>query len=103
MRRLCNCRSSVVNAMAQDIETIEIVICLGSSCFARGNAENLAIIHEYVQKHDLKASIRLSGRLCQDRCKEGPNLAIGGQIHHGVSTATLRGLLNQLEHRTAEK
>ncbi len=89
--------------MTQDVDTIEIVICLGSSCFARGNAENLAIMQEYVAKHGLKASIQLSGRLCQDQCKEGPNLTIGGQIHHGVSATILRGLLNQVEHRTAEK
>ena len=89
--------------MSQELESIEIVICLGSSCFARGNAENLAIIQEYAEKHGMKASIRLSGKLCQDQCKEGPNLAIGGQIHHGVSPTTLRGLLHQLEHRTAEK
>ena len=92
-----------MRTMTQDIETVEIVICLGSSCFARGNAENLAIIQEYADNHGLKASIRLSGRLCQDQCKEGPNLAIGGQIHHGVNTTILRGLLNQLGHRTAEK
>jgi NADH:ubiquinone oxidoreductase subunit E len=90
--------------MTRDVEGFEIVICLGSSCFARGNAENLAIIHEYVEKHGLKASIRLSGRLCQDQCKKGPNLAMGRQIHHGISPASLRGLLNQLEQqRTAEK
>ena len=58
---------------------------------------------EHVAKHGLKASIRLSGRLCQDQCKQGPNLTIGGQIHHGVSATILRGLLNQVEHRTAEK
>lgn len=98
-----NCRCSVGHAMTHDMETIEIVICLGSSCFARGNTENLAIIQEYVGNHGLKASIRLSGRLCQDQCKEGPNLAIGGHVHHGVSAATLRGLLNQLGHRTEEK
>jgi len=88
--------------MTQEVETIEIVICLGSSCFARGNAENLAIIQEYVENHGLKTSIQLSGKLCQDQCKEGPNVAIAGQIHHGVSMTTLRALLNQLENRTAE-
>jgi NADH:ubiquinone oxidoreductase subunit E len=74
---------------------LEIEVCLGSSCFARGNSENLAIINEHVQSHGLKASVRLTGRLCQDQCKQGPNLMIGGVLHHGVTTARLRELLRE--------
>ena len=61
------------------------MVCLGSSCFARGNSENLAIIKQYVQSHGLNASVRLTGRLCQDQCKQGPNLTIGGELHHSVT------------------
>jgi NADH:ubiquinone oxidoreductase subunit E len=76
-----------------DESVIEIVVCLGSSCFARGNAENLALINQHVQKNGLKATVRLTGRLCQDQCKQGPNLMIGGVLHHGVTTDRLRSLL----------
>ena len=58
---------------------VEIVVCLGSSCFARGNSENLAMINAYVQSRGLVASVRLTGRLCQDECNQGPNLMIGGK------------------------
>lgn len=75
---------------------IEIVVCLGSSCFARGNGENLAILKEYVQSHATKAILRLSGKLCQEQCKQGPNLMIGGEMHHGVTAAKLRELLQQV-------
>ncbi len=81
--------------MLPDDGIVEIVVCLGSSCFARGNAENLAIINKHVESHGLNATVRLTGRLCQDQCKEGPNLAIGGVLHHGVTTAGLRELLQQ--------
>ena len=79
---------------------VEIVVCLGSSCFARGNSENLAIINAHVQSHGLKAAVRMTGRLCQDECMQGPNLSIGGEIHHGVSTAKLRELLQRIEAPT---
>jgi len=82
--------------MTSDGDCVEIVVCLGSSCFARGNSENLAIIDKYVQSHALNASVRLTGRLCRDECMQGPNIGIGGQIHHGVTTARLRELLEQL-------
>lgn len=82
--------------MPSDDEAVEIVVCLGSSCFARGNSAHLAAVTEYVQSHGLSASIRLCGRLCQDQCKEGPNLAIGGQIYHDVTASRMRELLQQL-------
>jgi NADH:ubiquinone oxidoreductase subunit E len=82
--------------MPTDDGIVEIVVCLGSSCFARGNSENLAIIDSYIENNGLKASVRLTGRLCQDQCKQGPNLTIGGDFHHGVTAARLRELLPQL-------
>jgi NADH:ubiquinone oxidoreductase subunit E len=81
--------------MAPDDGVVEIVVCLGSSCFARGNSENLAIINQHLKTHGLNASIRLTGKLCQDQCKQGPNLTIGGEFYHGVTAARLRELLQQ--------
>jgi len=82
--------------MPTDDGIIEIVVCLGSSCFARGNSENLAIINSHIENNGLIASVRLTGRLCQDQCKQGPNLTIGGDFHHSVTAARLRELLQQL-------
>jgi NADH:ubiquinone oxidoreductase subunit E len=82
--------------VTQDKGAVEIVVCLGSSCFARGNANNLELINKYVQSHGLGATVRITGRLCQDECMQGPNLSIGGEIHHGVTTAKLYELLEQL-------
>ena len=82
--------------MASDDGAVEIVVCLGSSCFARGNSENPAIINQHVKTHGLSASIRLTGKLCQDQCMQGPNLSIGGDLYHSVTAAKLRELLQQL-------
>ncbi len=82
--------------MSTDEGVVEIVVCLGSSCFARGNSDNLAIINSHVQSHELNVSVRVTGRLCRDECMQGPNLSIGGEIHHGVTTARLRELLQLL-------
>ncbi|MGD0546589.1 MAG: (2Fe-2S) ferredoxin domain-containing protein [Terracidiphilus sp.] len=93
--------------MNADENIVEIVVCLGSSCFARGNADNLTMLNQYVLNNGLKASVRLTGRLCQDECKVGPNLMIGGVLHHGVTMARLRELLQEgnsplrSEHGTA--
>jgi NADH:ubiquinone oxidoreductase subunit E len=81
--------------MPADNGCLEIVICLGSSCFARGNSENLAMINKHAQSLGLKASVHLTGKLCQDQCKQGPNLIIDGTFHHNVTSARLRELLEQ--------
>ncbi len=77
--------------------SIEIVVCLGSSCFARGNSEILAALQQYVQSKGLKTPVRLAGCLCQDQCKQGPNLKVGSEFHHNITAARLRELLQQLD------
>lgn len=81
--------------MADQVET-EMVICLGSSCFARGNAENLSALESYLQGQKLSDCTKIRGCLCQDECKLGPNLTINGTRHHEVNAAQLREILRQL-------
>ena len=83
--------------MPDESGTLEIVVCLGSSCFARGNSENLAIIDKHVQNLGMKVSVRLTGKLCQEECKLGPNVTIGGEFHHNVTAERLRELLLRLQ------
>ena len=72
-----------------------IEICMGSSCFSRGNAENLAVIRSYLAEKRLSAAITTSGRLCEGLCSEGPNIAINGELHHRVDAACIRLLLER--------
>ena len=83
--------------MCDQTET-EVVVCLGSSCFARGNAHNLSALESYLQNHDISRHVQIRGCLCQDECKQGPNVTICGVHHHDVSTAKPREILQQL-HR----
>jgi hypothetical protein len=34
-------------------EPIELAICMGSSCFSRGNKKNIVLIREYIDLHGL--------------------------------------------------
>jgi NADH:ubiquinone oxidoreductase subunit E len=89
-------------AVCPDHDPVEIAICLGSSCFARGNSENLEILEKYAQSHSAGIAVRLTGQLCQDQCQDGPNLMIGGKLHHNVTAARLRELLRQLGSSSQE-
>ena len=72
----------------------KITICMGSSCFARGNEEHLQIIEKYLQENDLEAEVSLKGSCCEGHCAKGPNLVINGKIYHHVEQGILIDLLN---------
>jgi NADH:ubiquinone oxidoreductase subunit E len=74
--------------MPIDEEPIEIVVCMGSSCFARGNADNLEALRRRMSAQTGRA-LRLKGSLCQDQCRKSPNIKIAGKMHHGVKAETL--------------
>lgn len=73
----------------------EIQICMGSSCFSRGNAENLRIIREFLAARGLVARVITTGHLCENQCSQGPNLAFDGVMHHAVDSPLLRSLLQR--------
>jgi len=57
----------------------EIVICMGSSCFARGNKNTLAVIKKYLKDRSLEDSVVFKGTHCTSICDQGPALIINGQ------------------------
>jgi len=70
-----------------------IVICMGSSCFARGNERNLRLIESYLDRNKLGAEVTLSGSPCEGKCAQGPNLVINGECFHQVDQEMLIDLL----------
>jgi len=74
--------------------TTKITICMGSSCFSRGNNRNIEVIQDYLNSHCLPLTVELTGRLCESHCTEGPNVTINGKMYHGVDPIVIIGLLN---------
>ncbi|HVP65591.1 MAG TPA: (2Fe-2S) ferredoxin domain-containing protein [candidate division Zixibacteria bacterium] len=77
------------------IGNIEITICLGSSCFARGNGENLRVLQEYVKRSGLNATVKMRGVLCHEKCTAGPNIMIDGVEYTEVQPGTAVALLER--------
>jgi NADH:ubiquinone oxidoreductase subunit E len=87
--------------MADDNNAADVVVCLGSSCFARGNSQNLAVVEEYLLDHGMQNSVRVTGCLCQDECKRGPNLVVRGEHLHEMNPAKLREILPALSEEAS--
>jgi NADH:ubiquinone oxidoreductase subunit E len=74
---------------------LEMQICLGSSCFSRGNKEMVLFIKEYLRKNHLEDKVLFKGARCLDLCSSGPNLVINGKIIQGISLSMVEKILDQ--------
>ncbi len=70
-------------------------ICMGSSCFRRGNRQNLEFIEAYISDHGCAADVDLVGSRCEEECCRGPNIQINDRIFHAVDREMLYDLLKR--------
>ena len=74
---------------------IEMQICLGSSCFSRGNRDVVAYIRDYLKKNHLEDRIIFKGARCMNLCNNGPNLKINDRIIEGVTLSKIEAILEK--------
>ncbi len=74
-------------------ESVTITICMGSACFARGNAHNLERIEKYLKEFGMTANIELVGSRCENQCASGPNIIVNGRMYHAVDEKRLEEIL----------
>ena len=75
------------------IMTTIIKVCMGSSCFARGNAKNLQKIQEFIDKYNLDAEVELCGLRCCNNCSKGPNITVDNTEYNNIDTGSLIDVL----------
>ena len=73
---------------------VEIVICMGSSCFSRGNKENYQRINQYLKLNHLESNVVFKGKHCINKCSEGPLVIINGIEHTKVMPDDISFLLS---------
>lgn len=76
---------------------IEIIVCMGSACFARGNALNLEFIEQYIKENNLQATVELAGSRCEGTCADGPNIIVNGIEHSKVSIEEIKSILEKIK------
>lgn len=64
---------------------ITVTICMGSSCFSRGNAATAEAIQRYVSENGLHDKVAVRGCLCEGECKNGPNIRVDDTLYENVS------------------
>mgnify|MGYP001080714920 FL=1 len=76
-------------------QKIEMQICMGSSCFSRGNRDVVNYIRDYLRKNHLEDKIVFKGARCMNLCSNGPNLRINDRIIEGVTLAKIDAILEK--------
>ncbi len=71
-------------------------ICMGSSCFARGNKENLETIKQFLKENSIEAKVILTGNLCEGKCNTGPNLFFNDVLYQNVGSKKMNTLLRDI-------
>ena len=74
---------------------IDLVVCMGSACFSRGNIRTLDLIQRYLKERGLERQVQVTGTLCQDRCRQGPNLTLQGECFCGLEPQAILELLEE--------
>jgi len=74
----------------------EITICLGSSCFARGNKQTVKIINDYLKNNKLEQYVFYHGNHCFGKCDKGPFVKIDEVIYENVNTENIIESLDKI-------
>jgi NADH:ubiquinone oxidoreductase subunit E len=74
-------------------DKLNITICMGSSCYSRGNRRTLEVIQKLLEEQPAEEA-ELVGHLCENHCLQGPNLRIADKDYHAVDPASVTQLLH---------
>ena len=86
-------RALIFSAMQED-NRIDIQICLGSSCFSRGNKHLVKVIEHYLNERNLRHLVHFHGAHCFSSCDRGPLVHIDGKEYIGLNEEKLISILN---------
>jgi NADH:ubiquinone oxidoreductase subunit E len=75
--------------------TKEVVICLGSSCFARGNKKLLTVIQAYIKENHLEGKVIFKGNHCFGKCNKGSVLKIDENFYEQLTELKLIQILKK--------
>ncbi len=75
----------------------KLEICLGSSCYCRGNCELIEVIEKFIQETSLHDQIDFVGTSCEGYCANGPTLKVDTKRYNEIDREVLIDLLNKLK------
>jgi NADH:ubiquinone oxidoreductase subunit E len=75
-------------------QKIEVVICLGSSCFSRGNKNILKVISQFIKEKNISDRVNFHGGHCFGMCSEGPIIKVDNKLFTEVDEQKVMEILH---------
>lgn len=75
-------------------------VCMGSSCFSRGNNRTVAAVQNFIAAQHAEGRVVLEGHLCAGQCKQGPNVTIAEEPRRCAdAAAVIENIRQRLQSR----
>lgn len=74
---------------------VDVSLCMGSSCFARGNNRLLESLEQAIELNGWQERISLVGARCDNRCGDGPNVTVDGKLYQGLDVGAFMDLIQR--------
>ena len=96
------CRETDSNNDKDVMAKPKIVICMGSSCFARGNEKTVEACENFLASRGLKdeVDVDLGASLCTGNCAEGPVVIVVGKTYKNVDRGVMADILEKTFPKT---
>jgi NADH:ubiquinone oxidoreductase subunit E len=86
-----------------EVKKKDVIICLGSSCFARGNKQLVKVINDYLRDRNLLNEVRFHGERCFGQCAVGPSLKIDGMLKERLDEDSVIAILDEFFEKIGTK
>ncbi|HEY3284266.1 MAG TPA: [FeFe] hydrogenase, group A [Armatimonadota bacterium] len=83
-------------AEGQEQNTVEVKVCVGTSCYLKGSYDTLHKLMDCAEKRGIAGRIDLKASFCFENCGGGPSVEVDGDLHSGVTTETVEALLDEV-------
>jgi NADH-quinone oxidoreductase subunit G len=80
-----------------DGASVDVNICVGTSCFLKGSQKLLHEILDYLHVNRLKDLVNVSASFCFEKCDRGPTVRVGEEI---IEHCTLGHAIQAVERQT---
>lgn len=77
------------------MEKVIVELCMGSSCFSRGNSRALELIENFIEENDYSKQIKVKGHLCLGNCSRGPIMKINNKDYENINPDCVIDLIRQ--------
>lgn len=78
---------------------LNIELCLGSSCYCRGNGNIRAGLPDLIARQGWHESVDVKGCLCRESCAKGPMVFLNGSANVVHNITELEKLIETELHR----